>query len=218
MSWQSGDPEARPTVYLPQSDGATPLAYETYADPAEAHGWRKAYTDGDDTSVLPVVPGDPAGPRERPSRRRQPRRSKLARRLAVAGGAVGVVTLGIAVSGVFDSGAAGGAGGTPQGTTRPVHLPTGPAEADDDPTAVSSAQPLQDPPATTATAPSGTASPGATASASTPGNASTGPAPTASGAPTDSATTAGPSATPTASATSTPGRHGHGHGHGGWSS
>jgi len=57
MSWQSGDPEARPTVYLPQSDGETPLAYETYADPAEAHGWRKAYTDGEDTSVLPVVAG-----------------------------------------------------------------------------------------------------------------------------------------------------------------
>ena len=27
MSWQSGDPEARPAVYLPQSDGETPLAY-----------------------------------------------------------------------------------------------------------------------------------------------------------------------------------------------
>ncbi|WP_392963447.1 hypothetical protein [Streptomyces sp. LN245] len=145
MSWQSGDPEARPTVYLPQSDGATPLAYETYADPAEAHGWRKAYTDGDDTSVLPVVPGDPAGRPDRRSHRRQTRRNKLARRLAVAGGAAGVVALGIAVSGAFDSGAAGGAGGTPQGTTRPVHLPTGPAQADDDSTATASAQPLQAP-------------------------------------------------------------------------
>uniref|UniRef100_A0AAU3I8L0 Serine/threonine protein kinase n=1 Tax=Streptomyces sp. NBC_01393 TaxID=2903851 RepID=A0AAU3I8L0_9ACTN len=208
MSWQSGDPEARPTVYLPQSDEATPLAYETYADPAEAHGWRKAYADGDDTSVLPVVPGGPAGRQERRSRRRPTSRGKLARRLAVAGGAAGVVALGIAVSGVFDSGAAGGAGGTPQGTTRPVHLPTGPAQEDDDSTAAASAQPLQAPPATTSAA---TPSPGT--SASTPGNAST---PPASGAPTASATTS-PSAAPTASATSTPGRRGHGHGHGGWS-
>ncbi|WP_406838687.1 hypothetical protein ACICHK_25350 [Streptomyces sp. AHU1] len=212
MSWQSGDPEARPTVYLPQSDGETPLAYETYADPAEAHGWQKAYTDGGDTSVLPVVADGPGGRQERRSRRRRTRDNKLPRRLAVAGGAAGVVALGLAFSGVFDSGAAGGAGGTPQHTTRPVHLPTGPAQADDDPTATSSAQPLQDPSAT-ASAPSAgalTASPGASASASAPKGASTAPARSAL------ATTAAPSTAPTASATSGRGR-GNGHGRGGWS-
>ncbi|KAB1987879.1 hypothetical protein [Streptomyces triticiradicis] len=217
MSWQSGDPEARPTVYLPQSDGETPLAYETYADPAEAHGWRKAYTDGGDTSVLPVVADGPGGRQERRSHRRRTRDNKLTRRLAVAGGAAGVVALGLAVSGVFDSGAAGGAGGTPQHTTRPVHLPTGPAQADDDPTATSSAQPLQAPSATVsapAAAPSadaGAASPGASASA--PKGASTTPARSAP------ATTAAPStapAAPTASATGGRGR-GNGHGRGGWS-
>jgi hypothetical protein len=221
MSWQSGDPEARPTVYLPQSDGETPLAYETYADPAEAHGWRKAYTDGEDTSVLPVVAGGPVGRREQRSRRRRTRRDKLTRRLAVAGGAAGVVALGLAFSGVFDSGAAGEAGGTPRRTSQPAHLPTGPAQADDDSTAASSAQPLQAPSATTSapsaalSAGAATASPGASAGASTSGNASTAPAPSASTAPPPSATP--PSATPTPSVTSSPGRRGHGHGHGGWS-
>ncbi|MET8861176.1 hypothetical protein ABZW95_34135, partial [Streptomyces sp. NPDC004579] len=107
MSWQSGDPEARPTVYLPQSDGETPLAYETYADPAEAHGWRKAYTDGDDTTALPVISDGPAGRRERTRRRRRARNN---RRAAVAGGAAVAVVLGVVAVGVLDSGAADGSG------------------------------------------------------------------------------------------------------------
>ncbi|MET8134563.1 hypothetical protein [Streptomyces sp. NPDC005251] len=205
MSWQSGDPEARPKVYLPQSDGETPPAYETYTDPAEAHGWRKAYADGDDTTVLAAVPGDPAGRQERLLRRR---RARLNRRMAVAGGAAGVVVLGIAVAGMFDSGAAGEPGGTPVRTAGPVHLATGPAQPAD----TTSAR------ADVSAAPSGSAgaaSPGATttAGASTAPSASTAPAPSASTAATTSVAPA--PTTPTASATAGTGGHGHGHGHGG---
>ncbi|MFE1287455.1 hypothetical protein [Streptomyces sp. NPDC058751] len=213
MSWQSGDPEARPTVYLPQSDGATPSAYETYADPAEAHGWQKVYADGEATAALPVVPGDPAGRQERLLNRRRTRRGRLNRRLAVAGGAVGVVVLGLAVSGVFDSGAAKGPAGTPASTREPVRLPTGPVQADDGSTGTASARPLEAPPATTSAPAASSSAPGGTATttASAPGTASTAPAP--------SATTAAPSASPSSSATgATGGRgRGQGRGHGGWS-
>jgi hypothetical protein len=226
MSWQSGDPEARPKVYLPQSDGSTPLAYETYADPAEAHGWRKAFTDGDDTTVLAVVPGVPEGRRERLVRHR---RARLTRRLAVAGGAAGVVVLGIAVAGVFDSGTAGVPDGTPLRTNGPVRLATGSAKPAAGSTAVSSAQPLAAPPATASASavpadPSGgvdAASPGATTTAGTAPSAGASPTPTPS-APTASATSAVPTTsaaapTPTASATSgSGGGHHHGHGHGGY--
>ncbi|MET9407331.1 hypothetical protein ABZX90_16445 [Streptomyces sp. NPDC002935] len=200
MSWQSGDPEARPKVYLPQSDGETPPAYETYTDPAEAHGWRKAYTDGGDTAVLNAVSADPAGRHERLLRRR---RARLTRRLAVAGGAAGVVVLGVVVAGAFDSGAADGPGGTPLRTNGPVRLATGPAEPDEGSTGASSAQPSATTSASTAAASAGDASPSATTTA----GASKAPAPSASTAPTTSA-----APTPTASAT---GGRGHGHGRGG---
>lgn len=229
MSWQSGDPEARPKVYLPQSDGSTPLAYETYADPAEAHGWRKAYTDGDDTTVLAVVPGVPEGRRERLVRHR---RARLTRRLAVAGGAAGVVVLGIAVAGVFDSGTAGVPDGTPLRTNGPVRLATGSAKPAAGSTAVSSAQPLAAPcghrlgvlgvrrPGRPVGR-RGRPSPGATTTAGTAPSAGASPTPTPS-APTASTASAAPTTsaaapTPTASATSgSGGGHHHGHGHGGY--
>ncbi|KPI04966.1 hypothetical protein OK006_6922, partial [Actinobacteria bacterium OK006] len=43
MSWQNGETEAEPRVYLPSGDGEAPPAYEAYADPAAAHGWQDAY-------------------------------------------------------------------------------------------------------------------------------------------------------------------------------
>ncbi|MCX4988767.1 MULTISPECIES: hypothetical protein [unclassified Streptomyces] len=210
MSWQSGDSEARPKVYLPQSDGETPPAYESYSDPAEAHGWRKAYADGDDTALLdPVpadsaVPGDPAGRHERLLRRR---RARLTRRLAVAGGAACVVVLGVVVVGAFDSEPADGTGGTPVGTSGPVRLATGPAQSDEESADATSAQPSAATPSATPAA----ASAGASASAS-PGATTT-----AGGASTPSASTAPPaSASPTATASATGGTSGgNGHGRGG---
>ncbi|WP_432188515.1 hypothetical protein [Streptomyces sp. Tue6028] len=51
MSWKPGDPEIPPKVYLPQSDGEASPAYDTYADPAEAHGWQEGYDGVGDTAA-----------------------------------------------------------------------------------------------------------------------------------------------------------------------
>ncbi|MET9897526.1 hypothetical protein [Streptomyces sp. NPDC006446] len=217
MSWQSGDSEARSKVYLPQSDGGTPPAYETYSDPAEAHGWRKAYADGGDTALLDTVPGDgavpgdPAGRHERLLRRR---RARLTRRLAVAGGAACVVVLGVVVVGAFDSGPADETGGTPVGTSGPVRLATGPAQSAEESADATSAQP-------SAARPSATSATSAAASAGASGSASPGAATTAGGASTPPASTApptsaSPTASPTATASATNGTSGgNGHGRGG---
>jgi hypothetical protein len=216
MSWQSGDPEARPKVYLPQGDGEAPLAYEAYHDPAEAHGWRKSYADGDETAVLDIVPG---GRAERREQARGHRRTRLTRRLAVAGGAACVVVLGVAVVGAFGPGDDGGPDGAPGRTEGPVRLATGPAEpaGDDSPAAAASAGPPGDAPSilsrTVSATPSATVSTleSASAGAASPGgsaSASVSAAPTAP-APANSA-----SPTPGVSATGGTGGHGHGHGHG----
>jgi len=71
MSWQTGEPEAAPKVYLPQGDGEAPPAYDAYADPAEAHGWQKGYEEGDGVlreahedggAVAPEAPDAPEAP------------------------------------------------------------------------------------------------------------------------------------------------------------
>lgn len=203
MSWQSGEPEAPPKVYLPQSDGEAPPAYEAYMDPAEAHGWQKgyeeggdgdpvareAYEDGDDTLVQAAVPADPAGRRDRLLRRR---RARLLRRLAVGGGAVCVALLALVISGAFDSGSSKGSGGTGGEPASPPHLATG------------SAAPGQDSGTTAGTSsagPSPTASPGASESA---GAASTSPSASAS-ASKDPASTAPATATATSTTEGGPG-------------
>ncbi|MFF3614367.1 hypothetical protein [Streptomyces sp. NPDC002580] len=225
MSWQPGDPEARPQVYLPQGDAETPLAYEAYHDPAEAHGWRKvsAEGDGDETAALDIVPGGRADRRERT---RGHRRTRLTRRLAVAGGAACVVVLGVAVVGALDPGALEGpGGGDPGPTAGPVRLATGPAEpvGDESPAAAVSVAPRSDPPPS----PSATASATSSVTVSTPESASAdavSPGESASGSPSASASTSvSASPTPTDSASPSPadsatggaGGHGPGHGHGG---
>ncbi|MFI6492796.1 hypothetical protein [Streptomyces sp. NPDC050564] len=208
MSWQSGEPEAAPRVYLPQSDGEAPPAYETYTDPAEAHGWQKgyeeggdgaprtreAYEDGDDTLVQAAVPGDPTGRRDRLLRRR---RARLLRRLSVAGGAVCVVLLALVISGAFDSGSSKGSGGPSREPASPPHLATGAVA----PTEGSAAT------AGTSAGPSSTTSPGASGSA---GAASGSPR----AAPSASASTAPATSAPATATSTTEGGRGNSNGHG----
>ncbi|GGN82030.1 hypothetical protein GCM10011579_069260 [Streptomyces albiflavescens] len=211
MSWQSGEPETAPTVYLPQSDGEATPAYEAYTDPAEAHGWQKGYEeggdgapvargadgDGEDTLVQDAVPGDPSGdPSGRRERLLRRRRARLLRRLAVAGGVACVVLLAVVISGVFDSGASEGSRGTGGKPASPPHLPTG------------AAAPTQGSATTAGTSsvgPSPTASPGVSGSA---GAASASPSASASTAPASTAP-----ATATATSTTEDGR-GNSNGHG----
>ncbi|MEV5931617.1 hypothetical protein AB0L56_02315 [Streptomyces sp. NPDC052079] len=103
------DPRTPPNVYLPQS--TPPPAYDAYADPAAAHGWQNAY---DETRELPLVgvgepdaaDGDAVGPAgvgggvarpggEAAGRRGRRRAAPLprTRRAAVAGSAVGAVSV-----------------------------------------------------------------------------------------------------------------------------
>lgn len=182
MSWQSGEPEHEPRVYLPQSDGEAPPAYEAYTDPAEAHGWQKgydeggdgapvargAYEDGEDTLVQDAVTGDPEGRRDRLLRRR---RVRLLRRLAVGGGAVCVVLLAVVISGAFDSGQSGSSKGRDGTTGRTVSPPK---------LATDAAVPTE-------------------GSVATAGTSAAGPSPTASSGPSGSAASASPSASASAS-------------------
>jgi hypothetical protein len=209
MSWQSGEPEAAPRVYLPQSDGEAPPAYETYTDPAEAHGWQKGYEeggdgaprarepyeDGDDTLVQAAVPGDPTGRRDRLLRRR---RARLLRRLSVAGGAVCVVLLALVISGAFDSGSSKGSGGPSREPASPPHLATGAAVPTEGSAATAG---------TSATGPSSTTSPGASGST---GAASGSP----SAAPSASASTVPASSAPATATSTTEGGRGNSNGHG----
>jgi hypothetical protein len=216
MSWQSGDPEAPPKVYLPRADGEAPPAYETYADPAEAHGWREGqedggagagetYGDGDDTLVQRAVPDAPPGRHERLLRRR---RARLVRRAAVGAGVGCAVLLAVVVSGVFDSGASTGprtsgggrgdsaredASSTPSAPSAPSATATGGGTEGPSPDASRSS-----------------ASP-STVSSATAVSASASPSPSVSAAP---ASTASATVSATGTADSGPGNSGGSPGHG----
>jgi hypothetical protein len=119
-----GAPQGPPNVYLPQND--PPPAYDAYADPAAAHGWRDVYDpmdgqdaargtgetrDMDDTRELRPVPGPAHGPAGAGRHSRRRRAPWGARRVAVAVGAVGAVSAAALIAGL-------GFSDTPSGGTR----------------------------------------------------------------------------------------------------
>ncbi|SNX63685.1 hypothetical protein SAMN06272735_5496 [Streptomyces sp. TLI_55] len=122
----AGAPQAAPNVYHPQP-GPAP-SYDAYADPALAHGWENAY---DETAELPpmtlpapaplelpAAPGGGAGPRSRRKPKTGPWRS---RRVAVAAGAVGAVSVAALIAGFSLSGSSDGPEdkGAPTGSAAP---------------------------------------------------------------------------------------------------
>lgn len=103
-SGESGTPQVRPIVYDAYAE-SDPTSYEQYADPAAAHGWENAY---DETQRLPPVPAVEEGAGGRADRRRAVRRTGgwRSRRVVVAAGAVGAVSLAAVVAGLSLSGPA----------------------------------------------------------------------------------------------------------------
>ncbi|MFD9194184.1 hypothetical protein ACFWCA_39020 [Streptomyces phaeochromogenes] len=113
-----------PIVYHPQAE-ETP-AYDEYADPATAHGWQNAY---DETRELPPVaagaddrrwagggrPGD--GHRAGGRRSRRKPGALPSRRVAVAAGAVGAVSLAAVMAGFAFGPSDGGARGNEDRTS-----------------------------------------------------------------------------------------------------
>lgn len=103
-------------MYHPRG-GVTP-AYETYADPAAAHGWQNTY---DETAELPQVadgPAPPAAPPEhrvashgRGHRKRRGAGAGRSRRVAVAAGVAGTVSAAVLIAWFSFSGSPGGAPG-----------------------------------------------------------------------------------------------------------
>lgn len=107
----AGAPQGAPNVYHPRAE--PPPAYDEYADPAVAHGWQNAY---DETAELPSLPGAAGvpgaavapGPRSRRKPKPSPWRS---RRVVVAAGAVGAVSMAALVAGFSLSGSPGASEG-----------------------------------------------------------------------------------------------------------
>ncbi|GAA2584645.1 hypothetical protein GCM10010304_29120 [Streptomyces roseoviolaceus] len=198
-----GEPHGPPNVYLPQT-APTP-AYDAYADPAAAHGWQDAYEPEDargaaggtgDTRELPSVPAHGRSGAGRHSRRRPG--AWRARRVAVASGAVGAVSVAALIAGLSLSDApSGGARDGEGGRTGPTagQSPTAPPAGTGP--AATPAAPLVGGPAD-GDEPSGAASASpSTAASRTPSESGTGAASSSAGSPTAFAPTA---------ATSAPGR------------
>ncbi|MET7482610.1 hypothetical protein [Streptomyces sp. NPDC005538] len=198
-----GAPEP-PNVYHPQADSVP--SYDAYADPAAAHGWQNAY---DETRELPPVPvpapvpaEGPEAPGGRARTRRDARRdARRPRRVAVAAGAVGVVSVAALVVSLTLSGAS--SDGSPGQGDR-VKVSTAGESTGAPAGEAASASPEGSAPATTAASPS--SSPASGASTSAGGPASADPTPTS-----PAATSVAPSATPSSAGprASNPGR-GHG--------
>ncbi|MER6955621.1 MULTISPECIES: hypothetical protein [unclassified Streptomyces] len=196
-SGESGTPQVRPIVYHPYAE-PDPSSYEQYADPAAAHGWENAY---DETQRLPPVPGvEEAGGRA--DRRRAVRRTGgwRSRRVVVAAGAVGAVSLAAVVAGLSLSGPATDGRQGEQG---------GPADtrSSSDDTASPSASPSP-------SAGGSTGSAGPSPSASTAAAAAPSPGDATSSAPADASSAGDPTASDPASPTAQGSGKGNGKGRG----
>ncbi|MET7568133.1 hypothetical protein ABZT04_06455 [Streptomyces sp. NPDC005492] len=202
-----GAPEP-PNVYHPQADSVP--SYDAYADPATAHGWQNAY---DETRELPPVPvpapvpaEGPEAPGGRARTRRDARRdARRPRRVAVAAGAAGVLSVAALVVSLTPSGSSsdGSPGKGDRVKVSTAGESTGaPAEED------ASASPEGSASATTAASPaSSPASPSPTSGA---GTSASRPVSSAPATTSPAATSVAPSTTPTTGPK--PGSQGRGHG------
>ncbi|MDQ1026482.1 hypothetical protein QF035_004064 [Streptomyces umbrinus] len=123
---EGDEPVVPPIVYHPQVE-ETP-AYDEYADPATAHGWQNAY---DETRELPPVAAG-AEDRRRVGGGRRSRRKPGAlpsRRVAVAAGAVGAVSLAAVMAGFSFGPSDGGARGNEDRTSPTAGDPASPTDA-----------------------------------------------------------------------------------------
>ncbi|MFI9764910.1 hypothetical protein ACIHFB_44095 [Streptomyces sp. NPDC051963] len=119
------DPQEAPNVYHPQAP-ASP-AYDEYADPASAHGWQ----DGafDDTAQLPPVADGASAGRSGHRGRHRPLGLR-SRRVMVAAGAVGAVSVAAVIAAFSFSGSpSGGAQGKPERTSPTAGDPSASTEA-----------------------------------------------------------------------------------------
>jgi hypothetical protein len=172
-----GEPAGPPNVYVPPT--VPPPEYDGYADPAAAHGWQNAY---DPTQELPRVTDGEGGrtagdqdraaadrPRHGTGRRSRRRPSPWrSRRVAVAAGAVGALSVAALIAGFAVSGSSsGGKQGTDDGTS-----------------------PTAGKPATTSTATDPASSPGTAATGRPSGSGASG-APSAGASASPSASTSG---------------------------
>ncbi|MFI6275830.1 hypothetical protein [Streptomyces sp. NPDC050988] len=119
-----------PIVYHPQVE-ETP-AYDEYADPATAHGWQNAY---DETRELPPVAAGAEDRRKAGGHRADGRRSRrkpralTSRRVVVAAGAVGAVSLAAVMAGFSFGPSDGGARGNEDRTSPTAGDPASPTDA-----------------------------------------------------------------------------------------
>ncbi|MEV0737533.1 hypothetical protein AB0I51_16465 [Streptomyces sp. NPDC050549] len=196
-----GESDAPPNVYLPHVDAEVP-SYDGYVDPAAAHGWQNAY---DETRELPPVRDDGAVGVEGAGavvgraelRRRGARRS---RRVVVAVGALGAVSVatlvvGFAVSGTSSDGSPGEGDRASATTGSTAGASTAGESATGSPGGSATGAPAAGSPVSARPSASAAATP------TTAGSATTAPA----------ATSAAPSVTAT---TGTPARGNAGHGRG----
>jgi hypothetical protein len=136
---EDGGPGGPPNVYVPPA--VPPPAYDAYADPATAHGWQNAY---DATQELPPVADgeagpavgdhDPAvagGPRHGSGRRSRRKPSPWrSRRVAVAAGAVGAVSVALIAGFSFSGSSSGGTQGKDDRTSPAAGEPATPTATD----------------------------------------------------------------------------------------
>lgn len=133
---EGDEPVVPPIVYHPQAE-ETP-AYDEYADPATAHGWQNAY---DETRELPPVAagaedrrrvgGGQASDGHRAGGRRSRRKPRAlpSRRVVVAAGAVGAVSLAAVMAGFAFGPSDGGARGNEDRTSPTAGDPASPRDA-----------------------------------------------------------------------------------------
>ncbi|WP_210577059.1 hypothetical protein [Streptomyces sp. GESEQ-4] len=181
---EDGDPHRPPNVYLPQPPQSP--AYDAYADPAAAHGWQD--TAYDDTAQLPPVAAD--APAQRSGHRGRHRPLGLrSRRVLVAAGAVGAVSLTAVIAAFSFSGSpSGGARGGPERTgatagdsVSPTGAESSPGTLADRPGSSGAASPRK------SASPSATSTADVTDSTREPSTATTSTAPSSSAATNTSA-------------------------------